>query len=75
VNGGCFTIASGLSCSTCSSDCNGLCMGDVDGSNNFLCALYYLENNHFVDCSSTAQCPAGTACYLGSDGFICVVPC
>jgi hypothetical protein len=50
-------------------------MGDVDGSNNYLCALLYLQGNQFVDCTSNAQCPAGTACYLGSDGEICIVPC
>jgi hypothetical protein len=47
-------------------------MGDVDGSNNYLCAVDYLEGNYFVDCTTNAQCPSGTACY---DRWICVMPC
>ncbi len=72
VNGGCFTITPDLSCAGCSSECGGKCTGDVDGSNSYLCAVDYYEGIYYVDCSTNAQCPSGTACY---DSYICVQPC
>jgi hypothetical protein len=70
LNGGCFRIGPGLDPNFCGpGGCSHLA-GSIDGSGNFLCVF----NTPDPPCSSTSDCPLGSACFLGGD-LGCVQQC
>ena len=68
LNGGCFRIANDLSADDCAPGCQARA-GSVSGSGNFLCTTFAAS----AACSSTSDCPLGSACQLDIDG--CLTQC
>ena len=68
LNGGCFRIANDLSANDCAPGCQARA-GSVSGSGNFLCTTFPASGA----CSSTSDCPLGSACQLDLQG--CLAQC